>query len=76
MGSAASDTLNPQVLSARANGDTIIAGLDGAVHDLHIRRQLDVDTICVRAVSWSYDFSSFDVHVLGAVDHNAKHLAV
>lgn len=73
---AASDTFNPQVLSARANGDTIIACLDSAVRDLHIRRQLDVDTVCVGAVSWSYDGNSFNVHVLTAVDHDVKHLAV
>lgn len=76
MGRAASDAFNPQVLSARTNGDTIIAGLDGAVHDLRIRRQLDVDTVCVGAVSWSYDGNSFNVHVLTAVDHDVKHLAV
>lgn len=73
---AAIDAFNPQVFGARANGDTVIAGLNGGAPDHHISRQLNVDAIRIRTIPRSYDLNPFNMYILATVDHDVEHLAV
>ena len=73
---AASNTFNPQVVGGRANGNTIIPSFDGRVDDLHICRLLNMNTICIRAVTGSYYFNAFNKHILATVYYDMVQLAV
>ncbi len=76
MTGTACDALNPQVLGARANGDAIIPGFDDGVHYCNISWKLNMDAVCVWAVTGGYNFDSFNMHILAAIEHNVEHLAV
>ena len=73
---ATCDTLDPQVLGARANGDAIITCFDGGVHYCNISWKLNMDAVCVWTVGGGYNFYSFNMHILAAVEYNMVHLTI
>jgi len=70
---ATSNLLDPNVPSARANGNAIIAGLDNATEDGDAGCALKVDPVGVRASTWSSQCQVLQRYVVAA-DYAYVHL--
>lgn len=73
---ATPNALDPQVLSAGADGDAIIPSRDVRVKDQDVARELDVDSIRVRAVAVGLHSHPLDANVPAPVYGDVEHLAV
>lgn len=68
--------LYQEVAGAGADGDTVVAGLHAAAGDGDAVGFLDMDAVCVGAVSGSQQFHSLDPHILAAVQPQVVGLAI
>lgn len=68
--------LNPKVCGPGADGNAIVAGLYAGGHDGDSHRLLDVDPICVGAVTGSDDLHPLHIHIIATIDHKMIQLAV
>lgn len=67
---------DPEVLSARTNGDAVVSSSDGGVEDGNISRQLDVDAVRVGAVTIGDQLHSSHLHILAMIYYHVEHLAI
>ena len=65
-----------EILSTRADRDTIVPSCHKGVEDDNIFRKLNVDAICVGTVTVGNDPYSSHLHILTVVYHDVEHLAV
>ena len=67
---------NPQVRGARANGYAIVTGADFGVKDCDVRRELDVNSVGVRAVSGGDDLDTSHFDVVASIENYVEQLAI